>query len=113
MEQTSMRVFETESLPLAAAFLTTIPDTTFAGFSQSNTMSDRLLFQLQYKPTADQAVMNLLQQFHARTLHVLLYKYNITLNGLRDRLKDVNILPHTTDTRIDSPRRNRVKTVPR
>ena len=77
--------YETTEIKLAAVILSTIPDSTFEVYSQDN--STKKVVRVIYSSNYEQEVNKLMREFIERQARVDVYKYNMALNMLRDRIK--------------------------
>lgn len=78
--------YETTELKLAALILSEIPDSNFIIHSQGNSI--KKIIQITYSSQYKEEVNELIREFIERRARVDVYKYNHTLNILRDKLKD-------------------------
>jgi hypothetical protein len=85
--QVDVERFETTSLTLASALLSQIPGAAVLSIAPEPSIDGKRLIVINYPSDEAQKALNLVRQFHARTLSVPLYPYNRVLNALRDRLK--------------------------
>lgn len=85
-QMTDLEQFETTSIHLAAAVLTSIPTSHLASITPNPTIDGKRLIVIQYPLSQQGKVKRLAEDFHARRLTVPLYAFNRALNLLRDRL---------------------------
>ena len=83
---TGQREFETTSIHLSAAFLIHIPGATLCRITPEPSIDGKRLIAIRYPLSQQDAVQQLIEDFHARRLTVPLYSFNRALNLLRDRL---------------------------
>jgi len=80
------KTYETSELKLAALLLSEIPESNFKIKSQGNTI--KKIIQIIYSNQYEGELNTLLREYIERRSRVDVYKYNRSLNLLRDKLKE-------------------------
>ena len=83
---TGLQQFETTSIHLAAAVLTSVSNSRLARITPDPVIDGKRVISIQYPASQQGTVQKLIEDFHARRLTVPLYSFNRALNLLRDRL---------------------------
>lgn len=78
--------YETTELKLAALLLSEIQDSTFEVYSQANSL--KKIIRIFYCSNYEQELNKIIREFIQREARVDVYKYNKSLNLLRDKLKE-------------------------